>query len=270
MVSESVAPSTTAGLGLSVHAAPTEVTLPPEQGGPIRSTRTPTVPDTVASAEGSSQTPATALPEVLPDTAEATKARDGTHERPRHQTADLAAELFRRWTDGDASASHDLVALLTPMLWHTARAYRLDSATAEDVVQNAWLALARRRDQLRDPQAVLAWLLVTVRRDAARTAASTHASVNDPELVLALSADPAPGPAATVVDEDRARRLWSAVARLSERCQRLLRVVAFSDRPDYASLSVDLGMPLGSIGPTRGRCLRKLRADLDEQGGWTA
>ncbi len=187
----------------------------------------------------------------------------------RHELADRSAALFRAWCDGDGRASAELVTLLTPTLWHTARAYRVDHATAEDVVQNAWMALARRRDQLRDPQAVLAWLLVTVRRDAARTAAGARVTVADPEPLLAVSPDPAPGPAATVIDDDRARRLWTAVGRLSERCQRLLRVVAFSDRPDYASLSVDLGMPMGSIGPTRGRCLKKLREHLGEESQWT-
>lgn len=186
-----------------------------------------------------------------------------------HRLADEAAEKFRAWCDGDAGAGGELVGLLTPVLWHTARAYRIDTATAEDVVQNAWLALARRRAHVRDPQAVLAWLLVTVRRDAARTAASSRAIAVDPEPLLAARPDPAPGPAATVVDEDRARRLWLAVSGLSERCQRLLRVIAFSDRPDYASLSVDLGMPLGSIGPTRGRCLKKLRESLGGQETWT-
>jgi len=187
----------------------------------------------------------------------------------RHELADRSAALFRAWCDGETTASADLVTLLTPTLWHTARAYRVDRATAEDVVQNAWLALARRRDHVRDPQAVLAWLLVTVRRDAARTAAAARSSVPDPEPMLAVSPDPAPGPAVVVVDEDRARRLWSAVGRLSERCQRLLRVVAFSDRPDYASLSVSLGMPMGSIGPTRGRCLKKLREHMGEESQWT-
>jgi RNA polymerase sigma factor (sigma-70 family) len=187
-----------------------------------------------------------------------------------HQLADAAADRFRAWCDGDSGAGGELVTLLTPVLWHTARAYRVDTSTAEDVVQNAWLALARRREHVRDPQAVLAWLLVTVRRDAARTAASARAAAVDPEPLLAARPDPTPGPAATVVDEDRARRLWLAVSRLSERCQRLLRVIAFSDRPDYASLSVDLGMPLGSIGPTRGRCLKKLRDSLGGQEPWTS
>jgi DNA-directed RNA polymerase specialized sigma24 family protein len=62
---------------------------------------------------------------------------------------------------------------------------------------------------------------------------------------------------------DESRRLWSAVETLNERCQRLLRVVAFEDRPDYARLAQDLSMPIGSIGPTRNRCLAKLRALLD-------
>lgn len=193
----------------------------------------------------------------------------GEESQRRHELADRAAALFRSWVDGDDRACSGLVALLSPVLWHTARAYRVDSTTAEDVVQNAWLALARRRDHVRDPQAVLAWLLVTVRRDAARSAASARSTVADPEPVLAASPDPGPGPATVVLDEDRALRLWQAVGRLSERCQRLLRVVAFADRPDYASLSVDLGMPLGSIGPTRGRCLNKLKQELGERGQWT-
>jgi DNA-directed RNA polymerase specialized sigma24 family protein len=66
---------------------------------------------------------------------------------------------------------------------------------------------------------------------------------------------------------DESHRLWSAVARLNARCQRLLRVVAFDERPDYARIAQDLAMPIGSIGPTRQRCLGKLRA-LIEGDGW--
>ena len=60
--------------------------------------------------------------------------------------------------------------------------------------------------------------------------------------------------------------LWHAVSQLTERCQRLLRVVAFEDRPDYARLARSLAMPIGSIGPTRQRCLAKLRALLADRG----
>ena len=70
----------------------------------------------------------------------------------------------------------------------------------------------------------------------------------------------------SAVEHDARHRLWAAVDELPERCRRLLRVVAFENRPDYARLATDLGMPVGSIGPTRGRCLAKLRVALVQVG----
>ena len=66
---------------------------------------------------------------------------------------------------------------------------------------------------------------------------------------------------------DEQDRIWSCVSQLSERCQRLLRIVAFEDRPDYAGIARELSMPIGSIGPTRGRCLDKLKTLLSSDGG---
>jgi DNA-directed RNA polymerase specialized sigma24 family protein len=71
---------------------------------------------------------------------------------------------------------------------------------------------------------------------------------------------------ALAVLDDEAARLWGAVATVDERCRKLLRVVAFMDRPDYQSLSKDLDMPVGSIGPTRARCLEKVRNALTRGG----
>jgi DNA-directed RNA polymerase specialized sigma24 family protein len=62
--------------------------------------------------------------------------------------------------------------------------------------------------------------------------------------------------------DDERRALWEAIGKLSRRCQELLRIVAFVPRPDYQALAAQLGMPTGSIGPTRGRCLAKLRTLL--------
>ena len=71
-----------------------------------------------------------------------------------------------------------------------------------------------------------------------------------------------------IVLDEQQRALWRAVGRLSAQCQELLRIVAFIPRPDYQSVSAALGMPVGSIGPTRGRCLEKIRALLaDEPDG---
>ena len=82
-----------------------------------------------------------------------------------------------------------------------------------------------------------------------------HAVLPDAESAEALA-----------MRDDEAARLWGAVASVDERCRKLLRVVAFMDRPDYHSLSQDLDMPVGSIGPTRARCLAKVRSALTRGG----
>ncbi len=176
--------------------------------------------------------------------------------------ADLAAERFRAYRAGDRDALDAMVHSLTPLLWHIVRAYGLDSATAEDVVQNTWLTLVRKADTVSEPQAVLRWLTVTARRDAWRAAkAGGRVDLTDDTSTLDIR-ESARSPEDEVVRQADERALWLAVGKLNERCQRLLRIIAFHDRPDYAALSHDLGMPMGSIGPTRGRCLDKLRAEL--------
>lgn len=175
-----------------------------------------------------------------------------------------AAEFFLRWRDGETAAMDDLVRLLTPVLWQIARAQRLDEETAGDVVQSAWLALVRRPDAVRDPEAVGAWLATTTRREAWRV--TKKAARVDP-----VADEDLPMPTATSAEDEattqlRDRALWGAVGQLNERCQRLLRVAAFLDRPNYAQLAEELNMPVGSIGPTRGRCLAKLRSLLEGKG----
>jgi DNA-directed RNA polymerase specialized sigma24 family protein len=75
-------------------------------------------------------------------------------------------------------------------------------------------------------------------------------------------------PEERVLQDDGDSRLWQHIARLPERCRALLRVIAFADRPDYAAVAQSLGMPVGSIGPTRGRCLAKLRRQLATDPSW--
>ncbi len=179
---------------------------------------------------------------------------------------ELAATLFLRWRDGDRRAMDDLVRLMTPTLWHVVRSYGLDHALAQDVVQTTWLTLVRRHDSITEPQAVSGWLTTTARREAwrvgkqQRRADPTETETLEPQLPVAESAEQ------VAVRDDAARRLWQAVAILNERCRRLLRIVAFDDRPDYARIAADLAMPVGSIGPTRQRCLGKLRAILAGEG----
>jgi RNA polymerase sigma factor (sigma-70 family) len=182
---------------------------------------------------------------------------------------DAVAADFNAWRDGEPAALERLVVRLTPVLWHLARAYGLDRATAEDVVQTTWLTLYRKADTIQDPQAVLRWLSVTTRREAGhRAAALRHVDLAE-DNELESRSPVAEDPAAVVTRSDRDAALWRAVQTLSERCQRLLRVIAFSERPNYRELSEELGMPVGSIGPTRGRCLDKLREALGSAAEWS-
>jgi len=175
-----------------------------------------------------------------------------------------AAAAFERWTDGDAVALDELVAVMTPVLWHVVRAHRLASDVAEDVVQTTWLALVRSRDRIEEPAAVGGWLTTTARREAWRVARATGRALPTEDDELARRLPEEESAEAAVVQHDGDSRLWEAVDRLSERCRQLLRIVAFEHRPDYSKIAADLGMPVGSIGPTRGRCLGKLRALLEE------
>lgn len=182
--------------------------------------------------------------------------------------ASRAAALFTAFRAGEEDKVGELVSLLTPILWHTVRAQRLDRESAEDVLQTTWLALVRSADSIADPQAVLQWLIVSARREAWRVV--KHSDRVEPkdfdgdEVVAPVSEVPEHA----VLVSEGAGRLWRHIAQLPERCQALLRVIAFADRPDYAAVAKSLGMPVGSIGPTRGRCLAKLRLQLANDPGW--
>lgn len=190
---------------------------------------------------------------------------------PDEPAADLprwerAAALFIRWQEGESRAMDELVRVMTPVLWHVVRAYGLDRALAEDVVQTTWMTLVRRHESIAEPLAVSGWLTTCARREAWRVGKLQRRA--DPteteDLESHLPSTESAEHTATVSDESH--RLWSAVSKLNDRCQRLLRVVAFDERPDYARIAQDLAMPIGSIGPTRQRCLGKLRALIEGDG----
>lgn len=189
--------------------------------------------------------------------------------RRRPDAGDLvqrAGAAFQEYREGVPGAIDRLVRLVSPLLWHTARQCGLTAAESEDAVQQTFLLLVRNKDTISDPLAVVRWMTVSLRRLAWRErSASSKRSGEEPtdeDLPRAPSAEHA------AVLTDQQRRLWAQVSELSERCRRLLAVIAFAPRPDYASIAADLGIPVGSIGPTRGRCLAKLRARLDG-GDWS-
>jgi RNA polymerase sigma factor (sigma-70 family) len=196
--------------------------------------------------------------------------RSGMPEKLEDGLAARSGRLFAAYRSGDEARMAELVQILTPILWHTVRAVRLDNATAEDVLQTVWLTLVRKADSISEPQAVLQWMVVTARREAWRVAKSA-ARVRPEDLESATGTDQTPSDDSVeddVVAADVRTRLWHHIQQLPQRCQALLRVIAFADRPDYAEIARSLGMPQGSIGPTRGRCLAKLRVALAADPTW--
>lgn len=188
-----------------------------------------------------------------------------THEGRRERIA----ALLRGTLDGHREDLDQIVAELTPLLWRVARSTGLDATTSEDVVQTTWLALLRHLDTIRTPEALIGWLVKVARRESVRLLTADGRTRPVPAEMLEPLPDSGPGVADTVVTDERRAVLWRAIRRLPVRCQHLMQVIAFSDRPDYEAISAAMGMPKGSIGPTRGRCLARLRAILQAEPGWS-
>jgi len=184
------------------------------------------------------------------------------------ERSERIARLVSAAQKGDEDALGEIVTEFSPMLWHIARAAGLSTGDAEDVLQTVWMRLLAHLDGIRTSAALAGWLVTTTKREAWRVRSAGRKQLPaDTELFTALP-DPGPGSEEQVITDDQRRALWLAIGRLSERCQELLRVIAFVPRPDYAAVAAELGMPVGSIGPTRGRCLAKLRAllGIDPEG----
>lgn len=176
--------------------------------------------------------------------------------------------LLDRVRAGETSALEPIVRELNPLLWHVARSQGLAAHDAADVVQAVWVTLLRKGDHIQSATALTGWLVTVTKREAWHHA--RRAGRQEPTEDVGLDAV-ATGPDvdAGLLADERAASLMRAFRELTDRCQQLLKVVAMVDRPDYSAVSEALGMPHGSIGPTRGRCLAKLRALLLTDPLWS-
>jgi len=179
-------------------------------------------------------------------------------------------ELIRAAAGGDQAAWGAIVDRFSGLVWATARAHRLASDDAADVVQTTWLRLVENLDRIREPERLGAWLATTARHECLRHL-RLHARelpTDEADALESYSDEPA---GLALLTEERDRGLWRAFARLSERCQALLRLLTSENEPSYDEVGAALDMPIGAIGPTRMRCLEKLRrligADPAFQGG---
>ena len=164
------------------------------------------------------------------------------------------ATLLRAASEGDQEAWNAITDRFTSLLWSVARSYRLGSDDAEDVVQNTWLRLLENLTKIDNPEALPGWLATTARREALGILRRRGRTVltRDEDLGVDL-ADPASTELDSALLED-------------ERDVELLRVLMACDRPVYAEVSAAFDMPIGSIGPTRMRCLERLRKLVAESG----
>ena len=186
----------------------------------------------------------------------------------RTERAARQAELFTEARAGSAVAFDALVRELNPLLWHVVRAQGLPSEEAADVVQTTWLELVQRLRDIRSPQALTGWLVTTARRQAWHVRSRQRRQDQEGTEAIVEVPDAGAQPLDVVETSERHRVLWRHVQALSDRCRELLRIVAFVDRPDYDVVAEALAMPRGSVGPTRGRCMAKLRAALSADPAW--
>ncbi|WP_411282761.1 RNA polymerase sigma factor [Lapillicoccus sp.] len=162
---------------------------------------------------------------------------------------------------GDQEAWNAIVDRFTSLLWSVARAHRLSQDDAADVVQNTWLRLLDHLESIQQPLALPGWLATTARREALAVLrrSGRDVLVRGDDLGVGVVDPQAAALDAALLESERDAHLWACFAQLSERCQQLLRVLMSHDRPGYHEVAAAFDMPVGSIGPTRMRCVQRLR-----------
>ncbi len=167
---------------------------------------------------------------------------------------------------GDQAAFDWLIDCYAGLVWSVIRAHGLRDPDAQDVFQTTWLRLVEHLHRLRDPRAVGGWLATTSRHESLRLLRNADRLRPAPDDHFDRLDDGDVAVEHDVVIEDRDRDLWAAVHDLGDRCRALLRVLMADPAPSYEEVSAALDMPIGSIGPTRARCLEQLRALLQTRG----
>jgi RNA polymerase sigma factor (sigma-70 family) len=162
---------------------------------------------------------------------------------------------------GDRQAWDALVERYSPLIWSICRRYRLGRADAEDVGQGVWLHLVDQLDNIRDPAALPGWLATTARRESRRVMRATH---GPHAAVCTPHAETIPDEQAETADQEllaaeRHTAMREAFTQLSPLGQRLIAMLIADPPTPYTEISARLGIPIGSIGPTRSRCLDRMR-----------
>jgi RNA polymerase sigma factor (sigma-70 family) len=171
------------------------------------------------------------------------------------------AAALRAAASGDRGGWESIVTAYSGLVWAVARGYRLSAADAADVFQGTWLRLVEHLGSIRDGSRLSGWLASTARREALMLLRRAGRDVPAGTSGLGDVADTI-GVDERLIRTEEHRLLRDAFARLSANCQRLLRVAFADPPPRYEDISAALGMPMGSIGPTKARCLTSLQSLL--------
>ncbi len=170
-------------------------------------------------------------------------------------------DLVLRARSGDESAWDELVERFAPLLWSVCRRYRLSGTDANDVAQSVWLRLLEHLAAIREPAALPGWLATTTSRECLRVL-RVEGDRNRKETTTGHEIPATgvlPSPEESVMVAERNNAVRAAFAQLSLQCRRLLALLTHDPPLPYAEIGERLGVPVGALGPTRARCLEKLR-----------
>ncbi len=174
---------------------------------------------------------------------------------------DIAA-LVRGAAAGDRQAWERLVDQYARLIWSITAEFKLADSDAADVAQTTWLRLLEHIDRIEYPDRVGSWLAATARNECLRNLASRKKVVLANDEVLTGVPASAPEVDERILADERDQVVREALSHLPSRWQRLLELLMADPPASYADISTELDLPVGSIGPTRGRCLAQLRVLL--------
>lgn len=193
----------------------------------------------------------------------------GPDASPR-DTADLVARCLR----GDAAAWSKLVQRYAGLVHSVPLRHGLSAMEVDDIGQEVFLALARHLDRIENPEALPAWLIITARRLSWRALQRRNREISLSPGATGDEGDTSPPAALRIPGMEQLLNGWhnqqaieTGLARLDERCRTLLQLLFLDSRePSYDVICGQMGIAVGSIGPTRARCLGKLRSILEGLG----
>ena len=175
-------------------------------------------------------------------------------------------ELVQRCLEGESMAWETLITRYRRLIFSIPNKFRFPPSDCNDVFQTVCVKLIEHLQDLKDDSKVSSWLITTTTRHCIHIRSMKHRDLSDEEG-MEETPDPTETSEETGIRSDREQKAREAIAEMAERCRKLLELLYLDQtEPGYAEISEKLKMPVASIGPTRARCLEKLRTMLRRKG----